>query len=144
MDEELTLELENEDSILDSVTEESTTDNGSQITVVVNNPTNNKSSDDEPVHVILDNEEYQLKSVNTEVMVKSPSNTTGLKSVVLSVIGDYETTVTDYTYQSYSGSTQHSINVEPDYAWICTAAIFLVCLYSMFRLYGLLFGRGRR
>lgn len=144
MNDELELELENQDSIIDSVEEELSTDNGNNFTVIVNTPSNKDSDNDEPLHVVLDGDEFTLTSVDTVVKSSTPQNTNGLKSVVLSVIGNYETTVTDYTYTTYNGSTQHSINVEPDYPWIWTTIIFIVCLYSMFRLYGLLFGRGRR
>lgn len=67
----------------------------------------------------------------------SASDSTGFKSVMLSLIGDYETVVTDYTYQSGgSGYLSHSINVERDWSWIMSCAMFMLVVFCVFRLVG--------
>lgn len=151
---QVTLEsdIENESSepVVESVSEDGSANNGSNITVVINNPKSEEpvsdiENEDTIQEVIVREDDMILTDVSTEVFRVSASDATGLKAVVLGVIGDYETVVTDYEYRSGSTSyVSHSIDIQPDYAWLCSCAIFLVCLYSMFRLYGLVFGRGRR
>lgn len=137
------------ESIVDSISEDVSTDNGTNITVVINNPVSEKQdselSDQLEVKekIKTEPEEWVLVDVTQTKTTITPQSTNGIKSVVLSVIGNYETTTTDYTYQTYQGSTQHNIYHEPDYSWLCSCAIFLVCLYCMFRLYGLVFRKGR-
>lgn len=83
-------------------------------------------------------------SVNYEVLRISASDTSGLHSIMLSLIGDYNPIVKDYTYTttSYNGSvtTNHSIDIQPDWSWIMTCALFIIVIYSVFRLFGLALG----
>lgn len=86
----------------------------------------------------------QKTEVNVEVLRISANDTTGLHSIILSLIGDYNPIVKDYTYTttSYGGNVQtnHSIDIQPDWSWIASAFIFVVVLYSFFRILGMLFG----
>lgn len=94
---------------------------------------------DGPLKVTLEpsSDDLILKSVETSNAKISASDTNGLKALMLSLIGDYETTVTDYTYQSgTSGYYTHSINVERDWAWIMSCALFIVVIYCVFRAVG--------
>ena len=69
----------------------------------------------------------------------TPEDTTGLKSVLLSLIGDYDAIVVEYEYTGSNNYTNYLREVQPDYVWLCSAAIFLVIIYSVFRLGGALF-----
>ena len=69
----------------------------------------------------------------------TPEDTTGLKSVLLSLIGDYDAIVVEYEYQGSNNYYNYLREVQPDYVWLCSAAIFLVVIYSVFRLGGALF-----
>lgn len=80
-------------------------------------------------------EEMSVLSYNV-----TSSNTNGLKSVMLSLIGDYETVVTDYTYSTGSSYTQHSIEIEQDNVWICSFFMFALVVYCLFRLGGAFIG----
>lgn len=92
---------------------------------------------------VLEMDDYIVSSeVNTMIRSVSASDATGLKATVLSLIGDYDSVVTDYTYTTYNGSVQHSIDVQPDYAWIISACLFALCLFSAFRFLGGLFKGG--
>lgn len=75
----------------------------------------------------------------TEVLRVSASDTSGLHAIILSLIGDYNPVVKDYTYQSSSGYTSHSIEITPDWSWICTAALFIVVVYCTFKFIGGIF-----
>lgn len=96
---------------------------------------NNKENDIEvdQVEVI----EPQLISVEVENLRISPSDTNGFKAVMLQIIGDYEPTVTDYTYQQNNYQyLSHSINIERDWSWICSCGVFALLLYFTFRTIG--------
>lgn len=73
-----------------------------------------------------------LSSVNVSNERITANDTNGFKSVMLSLIGDYETTITDYTYQNTQGYTQHSITVERDWSWIMSCALFTVVVFCTF------------
>lgn len=83
------------------------------------------------------------QNYSVTVLRVSPSDTSGLHSLVLSLLGDYNPVVKDYTYYttSYNGNQtlNHSIEISPDYSWIATALIFLVVIYCIFRIIGAIF-----
>ena len=67
----------------------------------------------------------------------SADDTVGLKSVILSLIGPYETIITDYTYEtSPSGIQYHSVSIERDISWIWSCIIFVVVIFCVFRIIG--------
>lgn len=76
--------------------------------------------------------EGDLVEVNSQLFTVSASGSNGLKSLLLSLIGDYETVVTDYTYNNGS-YTSHSISIERDWAWICSCCVFCAVLWCVFR-----------
>ena len=80
------------------------------ITSILNNNDSSKSDSDEPdlVEVI---EPTLIKAEQTRQTVQ-PSDANGFKAVLLTVLGDYETVVTDYTYQNSSNYYSHSIEIE--------------------------------
>lgn len=94
-----------------------------------------KSDTDEPDLVqVLD-----LELINTTSTIKAvtPSDTNGFKAVLLTVLGDYETVVTDYEYRNNNNTyMSHSIAIEQDYAWICSAAMLGLIVYCTFRIIG--------
>lgn len=116
------------------------------VTVVVNSPDNSQllqaisdiSSSRSDQDSISDPSvaALQLRSVNVSNETISASDANGFKAVVLDLLGDYTTIITDYTYSNTQGYTQHSIDVTPDWSWIITAGIFTVVVYCAFRLIG--------
>lgn len=74
----------------------------------------------------------ELKSVNVSNERVSASDFSGFKAVMLTVLGDYETVVTDYVYQNTSGYTTHSITIERDWSWIMSAAMLIVVTFCTF------------
>lgn len=83
------------------------------------------SRDTNPVGDIVD--------VNQTRETVSASDANGFKQVLLSILGDYETVTTDYTYQTSNGYYSHSITTERDWAWICSAAILGAVVWCVFR-----------
>lgn len=104
------------------------------ITQLLNSNDASKSDSTEPdlVEVI---EPVLIKAEQTKQTVQ-PSDANGFKAVLLTVLGDYETVVTDYTYQNSSNYYSHSIEIEQDYAWICSATMLGLIVFCTFRIIG--------
>ena len=89
----------------------------------------------------LDTSDMVLQSVDVySVTPVTPQNTTGLKAVIVGLIGNYDTIVTDYTYTSSSDRVTHTIEVQPDYVFLCSFAMLFLIIYCLFRLGGALIG----
>lgn len=79
----------------------------------------------------------ELVSSTKTIQRVSANDATGFKAVLLSLLGDYETVVTDYEYRNANSQyNSHSIQIERDYAWICSACILGLVLFCVFRLIG--------
>ena len=69
----------------------------------------------------------------------TPSSTTGLKSALLSVLGNYDPVVVVYQYQtSSSGYYSYATDIQPDFAWIASAAVLALFILCLFKLGGAL------
>lgn len=64
----------------------------------------------------------------------SASDANGFKAVVLDLLGDYEGIIVEYSYENTNGYTSYVREVQIDYPWLCSAAIFAIVLYSTIRL----------
>lgn len=109
------------------------------------------SSESDPVEDPVNLEDIQqyiddtntMISANTEVLRITASDTSGFHSVILSLLGDYNPIVTDYEYRNNNNQYySHSIEIEPDWSWIASAAIFAIVIFCVFRFIGGLFSRG--
>ena len=104
-------------------------------------------NDDNDLQNTLDNAEEYIDSTDSYIeehnLRVSASDTTGFQSVILSLLGDYTPVVKDYTYItiSYNGSqtTNHVVDIQPDYSWIASAVIFAIVIYCTFRFLGGIF-----
>lgn len=86
--------------------------------------------------------EGELVSIEKSIQRVSASDSTGFKAVMLTILGDYETVVTDYEYRNANSQyNSHSINIERDWSWICSSAIFGLVVFCFFRFIGGLFAR---
>lgn len=69
----------------------------------------------------------------------TPSSTTGLKAALLTVLGNYDPVVVVYQYNtSSSGYSSYATDIQPDYAWITSAALLCLVIWSLFKLGGAL------
>lgn len=60
----------------------------------------------------------------------TPTASNGFKRVVLSLIGNYDPVIVEYRYQNTSTSTYGYLRqVEHDYPWLCSCAIFALVLF---------------
>lgn len=78
----------------------------------------------------------ELELVNVETFALSPiTSSTGLKGILLDILGPYDNIVTQYKYQQNTSSNYTYINeVTPDYPWIASAALFITLMVSLFSL----------
>lgn len=67
-----------------------------------------------------------------------PSDTTGLKSALLGVLGNYDPVIVEYQYSDRNGYTNYLREVQPDYVWLCSCALLALVIYCLFRLGGAL------
>lgn len=66
----------------------------------------------------------------------SPSDTTGVKAVLLSFIGSYDPPVVQYEYTTNNNYKQYVNEIQPDYVWICSFALIALFIYCLFKLGG--------
>lgn len=81
-----------------------------------------------PAPELVDIQTYALSPITTS---------SGLKGVILGVIGPYDNVVTQYKYQQGSNSYYTYVNeITPDYPWIGSCLLFIamvVCLFQLVR-----------
>lgn len=72
------------------------------------------------------------------------SDTSGLHSILLTLIGDYNPIAVTTTYHYPSGTSyqiREQVDVSPDWSWIMTCALFIVVVYCTFKFIGGLFNK---
>lgn len=100
------------------------------------------ADDDSSVRVDPVQDPVLIQSVDTEVLRISANNTSGLHSVILSLIGDYNPIAVTTAYQYPSGTgytTRYQVDVEPDWSWILTCSLFIVVVFCTFKFIGGIF-----
>lgn len=68
----------------------------------------------------------------------TPSDTSGLKAVLLDLLGDYDAVVVEYEYENNNGYTSYVREIQPDYVWLCSCGLLAIVVYCVFRLGGAL------
>lgn len=77
--------------------------------------------------------------VATGLAPVTPSDTTGLKAVLLSFIGNYDPPVVQYEYTTGNNYKQYVNEIQPDYVWVCSFALIALFIFCLFKLGGALF-----
>lgn len=74
--------------------------------------------------------------VGIDTYALSPiESSTGLKGILLDILGPYDNIVTQFKYQQGNNSYYTYVNeITPDYPWIASAVLFIVLLVSIFAL----------
>lgn len=75
-------------------------------------------------------------AVTTGLAPVTPSDTTGVKAVLLSFIGNYDPPVVQYEYTTNNNYKQYVNEIQPDYVWICSFALIALFIYCLFKLGG--------
>lgn len=68
----------------------------------------------------------------------TPSDTSGLKAVLLSFIGNYDPPIVQFEYTSSNNYKQYVNEIQPDYVWICSFALIALFIFCLFKLGGAL------
>lgn len=74
--------------------------------------------------------------VTTGLAPVTPGDTSGVKAVLLSFIGDYDPPVVQYEYTTNNNYKQYVNEIQPDYVWICSFALIALFIYCLFKLGG--------
>lgn len=74
----------------------------------------------------------------TSVSPVEPSDTTGLKSALLGVLGSYDPVIVEYEYSDRNGYRNYLREVQPDYVWLSACGFLALVIYCLFRLGGAL------
>lgn len=77
-------------------------------------------------------------SMLTGLSPVTPGDTSGLKAVLLSFIGNYDPPVVQFEYTSSNNYKQYVHEIQPDYVWICSFALIALFVYCLFKLGGAL------
>lgn len=77
-------------------------------------------------------------NIFTSVAPVTPSDTSGLKAVLLGLLGNYDPVIVEYQYQSSQGYNNYLREVQPDYVWLCSFALLALMIFCIFRLGGAL------
>lgn len=82
---------------------------------------------------------------DVQVLSLSPitsSDTSGLKAVMLDLIGPYDPVIVEYKYRNPNSNYDSYLReVQPDYVWMFSFGIFAMVVFCIFRMGGGLFGR---
>lgn len=83
---------------------------------------------------IIDEElgEYVGTSVYSLSPVR-PTDVTGLKRVMVNLIGNYDAIVVEHQYENYNGSYNYVREILPDHVWLCSCGLFVVVLFCILR-----------
>lgn len=87
----------------------------------------------------LDDGTWELDGIEVYSTVSpiTPSNTDGLKSVLLSFLGNYDPVIVEYRYQNYNSSNYGYVReVQPDYVWMASFILLALLIFCLFRLGG--------
>lgn len=88
-------------------------------------------------------DDYDISVMAVQSSPNTPvTSASGLKGILLNLFGSYDPPVTQLRYQANSNSNYTYVNdIQPDYPWLCSAAIFAIVLFCVFRLGGALLCR---
>lgn len=82
----------------------------------------------------LDFDEGQLVGVSTfGLNPVTPSEATGLKAILLELIGDYDAIVVEYAYENNNGYVSYVREIQYDYPWLCACGLFVIVLFCILR-----------
>ena len=75
-------------------------------------------------------------AVVTGLSPVTPNDTTGLKAVLLSFVGNYDPPIVQFEYTTNNNYKSYVNEIQPDYVWICSFALIALFIYCLFKLGG--------
>lgn len=111
---------------------------GGNTVYILGQPAIEDSEVEESVGIDPDNDRITDIHILTSVAPVTPSDTSGLKAVLLGLLGHYDPVVIEYQFQSSQGYNNFLREVQPDYVWLCSFALLALMIFCIFRLGGAL------
>ena len=110
---------------------------GGNTVYVLTQPDLEVDGDATPTPVTIDDPGVTITDISlASVSPITPSSTSGLKSALLGILGNYDPVVVEYQYSSGNGYTNYLREIQPDYVWLCSAALLALVIYCLFKLGG--------
>lgn len=83
-------------------------------------------------------DDYSIEVLALQTTPNTPvTSASGLKGIMLNLLGAYDPPITQFRYQSNTSTNYTYVNdIHPDYPWMCSAAIFAIVLFCVFKLLG--------
>ena len=114
---------------------------GGNTIYVLTQPSDSSTSESEVVpDAGIDSPDAVITDINilSSVAPVQPSDTSGLKAVLLSFLGNYDPVIVEYQYSSGNGYTNYLREVQPDYVWLCSCGLLALMIFCLFKLGGAL------
>lgn len=113
---------------------------GGNTIYVLTQPSDSSSESEVVSDAGIDSPDAVITDVNilSSVAPVQPSDTSGLKAVLLSFLGNYDPVIVEYQYSSGNGYTNYLREVQPDYVWLCSCGLLALMIFCLFRLGGAL------
>lgn len=110
---------------------------GGNTVYVLTQPDSEVVRDVVPAPVSIDDPGVTITDISlSSVAPVTPSSTSGLKAALLGILGNYDPVIVEYQYQSSQGYNNYLREVQPDYVWLCSAALLALVIYCLFKLGG--------
>lgn len=110
---------------------------GGNTVYVLTHPDSEVVRDVIPTPVSIDDPGVTITDISlSSVAPVTPSSTSGFKAALLGILGNYDPVIVEYQYQSSQGYNNYLREVQPDYVWLCSAALLALVIYCLFKLGG--------
>lgn len=104
---------------------------------ILTSPADDDTEDVTYAPVSIDDPDVTITDISlASVSPITPSSTSGLKAALLGILGNYDPVVVEYQYASGNGYTNYLREIQPDYVWLCSAALLALVIYCLFKLGG--------
>lgn len=110
---------------------------GGNTVYVLTQPDSEVDNDATVTPVSIDDPGVTITDISlASVAPVTPSSATGLKAALLGILGNYDPVIVEYQYASGNGYTNYLREVQPDYVWLCSAALLALVIFCLFKLGG--------
>lgn len=110
---------------------------GGNTVYVLTQPDSEVDNDATVTPVSIDGPGVTITNISlVSVAPVTPSSTSGFKAALLGLLGNYDPVIVEYQYSSGNGYTNYLREIQPDYVWLCSAALLALVIYCLFKLGG--------
>lgn len=110
---------------------------GGNTVYVLTQPASEVDNDVSVTPVSIDDPSVSITNISfASVSPVTPSSTSGLKAALLGILGNYDPVIVEYQYSGSNGYSNYLREIQPDYVWLCSAALLALVIYCLFKLGG--------